>query len=248
MSKTENVQYTINTLLKKNGVLRISDLREELGEERFCRVERQVYNILKRLQDSNAISRIGNGNYTSKSVHPPYSPSPSQQLKEVGELVKERFPLIDIQIWELTLMNEFVNHLIGNNVLFVEVEKEMEDVVFQELFTDYPQVLLMPDINEFYQYYSPNMIVVQRLVSGAPRAIDGIYASLEKLLVDLFSTKLTGKIINRGDYPEMLENIFENYGINEAAMLRYAKRRKVDIRLKDYLSEHTSVRLSYEEN
>ena len=59
MRETDSVQSIINTMLEEKGALRILDLREELGEERFCRVERYVYSILKKLQNDNAISRVG---------------------------------------------------------------------------------------------------------------------------------------------------------------------------------------------
>lgn len=57
-------------------------------------------------------------------------------------------------------------------------------------------------------------VVVQKLISEAPKPITGHSAPLEKLLVDLFSKKLTGKLISRSEYQRIYEDAFSKYRVD----------------------------------
>ncbi|MDE7204369.1 MAG: hypothetical protein K2O91_21295 [Lachnospiraceae bacterium] len=95
-------------------------------------------------------------------------------------------------------MNEFVNHLFGKNTIFVEVENMCEVPVFEMLHERFPDVLFCPDKDMYYrQWGNDDTVVVQKLISEAPGPAAGHSAPLEKLLVDLFSKKLTGKLVSR---------------------------------------------------
>ena len=54
-------------------------------------------------------------------------------------------------VFELIQLNEFVNHLIGNNTIILSVESEMMDFVFMSLKDRYPgSVLLDPDLRTYH--------------------------------------------------------------------------------------------------
>ena len=52
---------------------------------------------------------------------------------EVASLIQEQFPLLDFSIMELIQLNDFVNHQIAHNVLFLSVEVDMIEFVFDSL-------------------------------------------------------------------------------------------------------------------
>lgn len=233
---------------------------EQFTKEQFSHVVREAnihYSdssiswLLSELKKENKITNIGRGVYTRVSLEGQarkYSYEHSDVYKEIEETICEQYPLIDFQMWELYQMNEFVNHLYGKNTIFVEVEHMCEDPVFDMLHRKYPHVLFTPSKDMYYkQRGDDNTIVVQRLISEAPRPIYGHSATLEKLLVDLFSKKLTGKIISRSEYPAIYEEAFANYDIDETKMFRYARRRSLEAEIKKFLRQNTNVVLMNEE-
>lgn len=122
-------------------------------------------------------------------------------------------------------MNEFFNHLLAHNQIFLELEKDGCDFVFSALAEKYPgKVLLSPKVQEILKYGTDDGIIIDRLVTEAPKA-DGerFQVPLEKLIVDLFANK--NLMLSKADYPSAIEMMFSKYRINQVAMVRYAQRR-----------------------
>ena len=96
----------------------------------------------------------------------------------------------------------------------------------------------------FYSYFEENMVVIQRLLSEAPKPFDDMKGcSLEKLLVDLFSSKLTGQLVERAEYPGIFEEAFRKYYIDEKKLFRYARRRSVEKEIREFIEKETNVQL-----
>ena len=154
-----------------------------------------------------------------------YAGSYSEAAQEVITWMEARFPLLEYRVWELTWLNEFFNHLVAHNKIFLEVEHEGCEFVFSELVEEYHgRVLLRPTAQDIQQYGSDDGIIIDRLVTEAPKGEGERYqVPLEKLIVDLFANK--NLMITKGDYPSAIEEMFDKYQIDQIAMLRYARRR-----------------------
>lgn len=202
-----------------------------------------IYHSLKVLCNTGAITRNRRGYFYSTAKNQYYYEL-SDTAKELSAAIHKSYPLVDFQIWELYQMNEFVNHLLAKNTIFIEAENMLDESIFNILFSKYPHVLLNPSIDEYYKYSGEETIVVQRLISEAPPSI-GEYkqASLEKILVDLFGRGLSGKIISRSEYCAILEDSFKKYNINQAKMFRYARRRGNEKAIRKYIEENTYINL-----
>lgn len=87
--------------------------------------------------------------------------------------------------------------------------------------------------------------VADLLISETPKPVMGHSVTLEKLLVDLFSKKLTGKLISRSEYPGIYEGAFSRYSIDETKMFRYARRRHLESEIRTFIKEETNVELKY---
>ena len=169
-------------------------------------------------------------------------------MDELVGLIDNEYPLITYQTWELYQWNEFVNHQLAHNAYFIEVESGLEATVFDMLLEKYPRVLLDPGMEEYYRYRADDMIIVQKLISGAPAPQPGSkQASLEKLLVDIFSRKLTGQLIERAEYRQIYEDAFGKYAINELAFFRYAGRRHLKSDIRKFIEDETNIELRSEE-
>lgn len=209
-----------------------------------------IYWQLRTLQEKGIIYKHGRGLYTvcdnTKKKYT-YDYSHSSTLNEIVSLIENEFPLVDFQVWEFVQLNEFVNHLIAKNVFFIEVENMLEGAIFNMLSEHYTKVLFCPKEDTFYTYFQQDMIVIQKLVSEAPKPLQGTkYCCLEKLLVDLFSSKLTGQLIQRAEYPLIYEEAFNKYYIDEKKLFRYARRRNLDIKIKDFIKNETFIHLHTE--
>lgn len=168
----------------------------------------------------------------------------SEEYLALERRIQESYPLAGYQMWELIQMNDFVNHQIAKNVIFVEVDRMLVDAVYEMVHEHYPYAMLQPDETTFYRQRGPETdIVVQRLVSEAPAPGEHHSCTIEKILVDLQSRKLVGRIIERSEYPRIYEDVFRKYAIDETRMFRYARRRNLYDTLVEYITTQTDVRL-----
>ena len=126
-----------------------------------------IYHLLKLLCEKGEITRTRKG-YFTVSGKKDYSYDLSDTAKAISSDVQEQYPLVDFQIWELYQMNEFVNHQMAKNTIFIEVENILDESIFNRLFEAYPHVLHNPSANEYYKYAGDETIVVRRLISEAP--------------------------------------------------------------------------------
>ncbi len=175
----------------------------------------------------------------------PYKHEYSTLANELAGIIKEQYPLINFTVFELIQLNEFVNHQLAHNVLFLSVEPEVKNFIFDTLKLNYfGKVFLDPSPEIYHQYWSDNMIVINKLVTEAPKGHDAAWhTGLEKLLVDIVSDDLILESVTLSEYPTIFEDAFSRYIVDERCMFRYARRRKTDRKIKSLIQEHTNITL-----
>ena len=62
-----------------------------------------------------------------------YSPLYSEEAKKIGGLINKKYPLIGFTVFESILLNEFLNHQIARNTIFVQAERDVGAFVFDFL-------------------------------------------------------------------------------------------------------------------
>lgn len=164
---------------------------------------------------------------------------------QIIAIMQNEFPLVEYRVWELSWLNEFVNHQLGCNYIFLEVEKDGCEFVFEKIMTEFEgKVLLKPDQNQILRYGSNDSIIIERLISESPRGkMEPYNLAIEKLIVDLFANKRLKEMISPGDYPAALESIFTMYKVDQVKMFRYARRRNKETELREFLKSRTNVEL-----
>ena len=237
----------ITRFLEENPSFTTKDFVGMVIESQKNNSGRNAYRILQDLQDKRQIMKVGRGHYTKNYVQAIYHFEASAPMVEMIHTIEKEYPLIKFQIWELFQWNEFVNHQLAHNAYFIEVESGLETTVFDMLLEKYSRVLLNPDVEEYYRYRTDDMIIVRKLVSGAPKPLTGTkQASLEKLLVDIFSRKLTGQLLERAEYRRIYEDAFGKYAINESTLFRYAGRRHLEPDIRHFIKNETNIELKLE--
>ena len=168
-----------------------------------------------------------------------YRPTYSQSALELIGSLDGKYPYISFTVFETMLMNEFLNHLVAQNTVFIQAEKESNIFLFRFLQErGYADLMYRPSGKDFSLYWAKDCIVVTDLVSEAPFLGDEPHSiCLEKLLVDMYADKLISTTYSKAEFPDVLHLALSQYRVDEARMLRYARRRNREIELKQLLKE-----------
>lgn len=241
----------------------VNDLISEFsGEKVFSRENLKIFYKAreKGLKDSSlswiiyhlcrdkVIQRLGYNMfqlYNANAVRILYNPTPSEDLLKISDSVTAKFPLLTFSIWEFWMLNEFLNHQFERNVIVIDVEKRFEESVFEAIKTEFDlSVLYKPNQRDLDLYAGQVTALVFPLTNEAPKnSKEKTIAPLEKILVDLFANKTLRSVISFGEYPSIFENAFSKYLIDEKALFRYARRRKTDGDIQQFIHSKTSVHL-----
>ena len=178
---------------------------------------------------SGKIIKTGYDQYmvSAEKTRPVYLPDYSELAATMMTQIAKKYPYIAFTVFETVLMNEFLNHLVAQNTVFLQTEKDIASFVFRFLQEEgYGNVMLKPTKNDFDLYWAKDTIVITDLVSEAPmQASDPHKITMEKMLVDIYCDKLIRGTFSRAEYPSIAAQAFAKYRIDRTRMLRYARRR-----------------------
>ena len=83
--------------------------------------ESDMRNLMEALLVGGSIVRIAHNRYVRKeSSKQEYKPVYSDEAKKLIKDVKEKYPYLSFQVWEITWFNEFLNHLVAHNRIFLD--------------------------------------------------------------------------------------------------------------------------------
>ena len=201
----------------------------------------RLRNLIASLLENGRIARVGRGLYSaaadipSRTWEASYSPAGSEVVRILGE----QFPLMEFRVWELSWLNDFLNHLAGRNIVFACIENDGCSFAFEELAAAMPgRVLLKPTPEEMSRYGVDGGVAIVRLVSEAPKSpFDDHQAAIEQIAVDMVGDKLVRSLLPRTDYPEALRSMCERYALDQRSLLRYARRRNKEDQIRDLFHE-----------
>ena len=133
-------------------------------------------------------------------------------------------------------LNEFLNHQIAQNTIYVQVEKDVSSYIFDILQEKYTgNVLYKPGKIDFGRYWTKDCIVVLDLISQAPLSQDAPHEIIaEKMLVDLIAEKSIAATFCPSELPFLFDNIMRTYQVDKRKMNRYAGRRGKTAQIKKY--------------
>lgn len=158
-----------------------------------------------------------------------FIPVPSEEIRDINQLLKKEFPYTDICVWDPQIIVPFLQHIPNLNLLIVEIERIAMEPAFNILQEKVSgrRVIFNPSSEDYAHYVSgfPS-IVVKPLVSQAPLInFGGInMPSMEKLMVDI-----TGDVefpfAQGAESYTLFENLLSSFAVNFKALYRYADRR-----------------------
>ena len=199
--------------------------------------------MIMKMLSAGDITRVGRNRYSASDSRIQYHYDHSVFATSVADEIIRVHPYLDFRIFELVQLNEFVNHQIAQNIVFVSVEKDLEDDVFNTLVHNHRgQVLFKPDVDGLYRYFVEDLIVIVKLPTESMRGSSEFWDTrLEKILVDIAVDKLLRKIVYSEEYPKIYHDAFKKYVIDKSTMLRYARRRGAVDKYRDFLVNEACI-------
>lgn len=216
----QNLNY--GQIYQRNEIIELIKMDNDFSDN-YC-VE-----IIGELVNIGLLQREGRNRYilANKKQKDEYIPEYSKSTLNILDKITKRFNDIQFIVFESRLLNEFLNQLIANNTLFIYVEKDAIDIVFDYLKNEQKlNVLYKPSASEYSRYWTKDCVVLLELKSESPlNKENSHFITMEKLLVDLYCDKLLKNIYSFSEYLDIFKQVYENYFVNTTKMLRYARRR-----------------------
>lgn len=219
-----------------DSIITLDELCNNIKEEKgYTTIRACIYEINRMINDkkiykiSPKIYMVGNKDTFSLN---------RRKINEdiINELVNKYD--INFVLWDISVLNNWLNHLINSTAMILEVEKDYIDFVFDFLKEKY-NVLKNPTLNELSDYLSNNTIILKPLISKSPINNKDKSPKIEKIIVDIFSDRIINYFYEGKEIVNMLEEIFSKYAINYKTMFAYAKRRSVLDELKQFLTNNS---------
>ena len=198
---------------------------------------------LNRLLKSGQLVRIERGIYKlPDDARKDFLVVCSEEVRQINQQIKTRFPFVDYCLWPASILIPYMHHIPNLNLLFVDVEREVAESVFNLLNTNSnKRVFLMPSLTDIERYITTNdAIIIRPLISESPlKLVEGINTpTIEKILVDIVGDVefyfLQGSEIN-----DVYTAFFERHSINKNKLLRYAARRGRKEEVEELLKNQT---------
>ena len=213
------------------------ELVDELKMLKTDLSENTYHWAISRMVRDGVLTRLGYDSYSLSSDSPKdeYIPAYTDTAADLIRLISEAYPYVTFTVFETVLMNEFLNHLIAQNTIFIQAEKESSIYAFRFLQEQgFANVMYKPDKNDFNLYWSKECIVVTDMISEAPLRTDRPHSiMLEKMLVDMMADKLIAGTFSKSEFPDIMEQVQSRYQLDKVRMMRYARRRnRQDVILK----------------
>ena len=193
-----------------------------------------LYNLLL----EQKIFKVGYDSYVTikPAVLPVYKPHYSEKAVILMKRLSDRFPGLEFVIFESVLLNEFLNHQIGQNTIYAQIEKNVSSYIFDNLQEEYAgSVLYRPGRKEFDRYWTRDCIVVLDLISQAPLSRDKPHEmTTEKMLVDIIAENSMSTTFSPSEIPFVYENVMNSYRVDKRKLNRYAGRRGKAAQVKSF--------------
>ncbi len=167
----------------------------------------------------------------------PYRPVVSTTATQVLGEMAEQYGRMNYTLFELNWLNDFINHLLGRNALFVMVERNYAPFVFEFLRGHHGGGVLFDPSEEDYFRYADNQVlfVVKKPSQGPVNRLMPHVAPPEQWLVDIIADERISASFEGAELPQIFSSFRGRYVVNKSALFRYAKRRGVYERVRDLL-------------
>ncbi len=193
---------------------------------------------LYRLVETGAIFDAGRGWYST--IDTPFVPQ-YESIKGIVKQVGKQFPQLPFSLWSTEQLQPFAHHLMSHFTTILYTETDAISAITEFLQSRKHTVFSNPKQAEVEKYVAATnrRIIVRPLVTKEP--IEGHYATIEKILIDLFLEKDRLFLMDRAEYKRIFETIIFSKRIIMGRLFGYAERRKINTLLVNLCAEYKST-------
>ncbi len=152
-----------------------------------------------------------------------------EYVQEIIDLLAKKYPFLSFSCWSTEQVKSYVHHMLTKFVTFVFMDWDSMGPVEGFLKSRGYEVWVNPrgkDIERFY-VVKEKTVVIRPMISREP--VDGHFALIEKMLVDLLVEVRQLPLMDEGEYNIVRSNILESGRVDVGTLISYAKRRNVKI-------------------
>ena len=183
--------------------------------------------FLHKLTSERKLSRIGRGVY-SGVLRQEFKNEPDEPLTKLARQIFDQYPGVRACFYQGTILSPLLHHLSYNALTYIEVQRELTEILFHRLQDAGEKVYLKPsrEVMQNYIDISQSGIIIKPLISGSPVTIEsGIpMPTLEKIIVDTLCDE-DFSYLQCGEWEYIVDNSFSMFDINSSRLFRYAGRR-----------------------
>ena len=216
-------------VMEKENIYSLEQLKQQYYSNHKGKTKISFYKAVNKMINEGKIERLERGFYYSKQdknvFKNKYDYQESEKVKE--HLIKRYGDDFEFIVYETTILNLFLNHLLAKTMIVVEVPRYyVEDVFFElQMSNKFKNILFCPKDNDIYRYGEDRTIVVRPYVSKAPLNLKEHSLTIEKLLVDIICDPFINYFFEGAEVPYMVNDIVSDYILRYKTVIAYAKRR-----------------------
>lgn len=184
-----------------------------------------IYSRIQSLIKNGIIHRVGHGKYALGKTKG-FCILIDDFERQLYSTIKEEFPYSDVVIWNLSTINNLLQHLVNFSLTMVDIERDSVESLYWFLrgkgYNVVTRKRMVDEISDYDGY-----VFIRPLVTSSPtECIDSMNtASIEKILVDLACDK-EFESFQGSEIRHIYENAFNGLTINIDRLLRYAGRKE----------------------
>jgi hypothetical protein len=152
---------------------------------------------------------------------------------ELVQLLEPRFPFLDFAAWSTEQIAPYGHHLLARFVSFVYADKDAIESVGEALREAGYGVFVNPSKADRTKNFRIKDKTVVVLPQKSDSPLDGKFAAIEKIMVDLYRESQTFNLVDMHEFRRIVLNIIGRFRISVGALVRYAERR--DLTLDEFL-------------
>lgn len=219
-------EMKINQVYDRNALFNIAKAHDQTLP--MSTIRWTIYSLIKQYK----IQRMGRNKYVKSSIldrKKEFTYQLGEYASTLEKDIRKKYPKICFTIYETNILNEFVNHMRAKNIIFINVENDYTNTIFDYLQnTDSANVYLKPKIEYLQLYLRNDMVIINSIGSEYPKNRNNpTHSSIESLVVDIFRSKIIKYMFSEHEISDIINEMSTSYLIDKDKMFRYARRRNV---------------------
>ena len=193
--------------------------------------------LISQLISKGVLAKIDNNKYKIVNKKQYHIYREYDQTNNINSLFNEL--KFDYIIYNITFLNDWLNQLIGKNIIFIEADKKYLNTIYDILKdNNYNNILLNPTNKEIDKYLCNESIIIKPLFTRSPINKKEKSFMIEKVLVDLFVDNILRRLFSLSELPEIYRQILSTYTIDESKLNAYLTRRRIKHSFYEFLKNN----------